>query len=595
MKHSFGVLLLACLGLASVTTSCKKVKIKPINETQDTETAPNTGLGGENDTATSGDPADGPDQVADTASAPGDTVNPEAHPTSPTQESDSSSLTTETDTARPTETDTDTTMNTDTDTGATSASEAPVETDADTGAGGLLTWARRAGGVSRNWGRAITALPDGSLLLTGSFGGTATFGPGEANETVLTSAEFDDVFIAKYDRDGALVWAKRAGGASYDSSFDIAPLPGGSSLVTGYFEGDVTFGPGEARETSFTSAGGIETFVARYGPDGALAWVKRATGGALDWGVGVATLPDESFYLTGNFDETVTLGVGEAGERTLVAEWQMDIYLARHDAAGDLIWVKQFKGTDYDWGSDIAVLGDGSVILIAAFEGNAVFEAGKETEASLSAVDGTDIFMIKYSADGVMTWVKHAGGSQADWVGGLAVHPDGSFNMSGYFEGTITFGAGEARETSLAAEAERDVFIARYRPDGTLAWARRAGSSALSRSNDIAALEDGSAVAVGYFEESITFGPGEARETLLTSIDGFDIFMARYTDVGDLLWARRMGGIDLDKTNDMALSDVFAVVTGYFAGDAVFGAGETSETTLVSDGDEDIFIAKFAI
>ncbi len=48
--------------------------------------------------------------------------------------------------------------------------------------------------------------------MTGFFAGTATFGPGEANETMLMSAGSDDVFVAKYDSTGALVWAKRAGG-----------------------------------------------------------------------------------------------------------------------------------------------------------------------------------------------------------------------------------------------------------------------------------------------------------------------------------------------------------------------------------------------
>jgi hypothetical protein len=38
--------------------------------------------------------------------------------------------------------------------------------------------------------------------VTGEFSDTATFGAGEANETVLSAAGFHDMFVAKYDRNG---------------------------------------------------------------------------------------------------------------------------------------------------------------------------------------------------------------------------------------------------------------------------------------------------------------------------------------------------------------------------------------------------------
>ena len=53
--------------------------------------------------------------------------------------------------------------------------------------------------------------------MTGLFSGlsgTATFGEGEDNETGLSSAGFRDIFVAEYDRNGGLLWAKRAGGVN---------------------------------------------------------------------------------------------------------------------------------------------------------------------------------------------------------------------------------------------------------------------------------------------------------------------------------------------------------------------------------------------
>ena len=64
---------------------------------------------------------------------------------------------------------------------------------------GHLIWAKSAGG-GVNWdkGWGITTLSDNSTVVTGRFRRTAVFGAGEANETHLTSAGVEDIFIARY-------------------------------------------------------------------------------------------------------------------------------------------------------------------------------------------------------------------------------------------------------------------------------------------------------------------------------------------------------------------------------------------------------------
>ena len=97
-----------------------------------------------------------------------------------------------------------------------------------------LDWAKRAGGTSFDQGVGIATDGAGHSYVTGSFSGMATFGPGDANQTMLTAAG-SDIFVAKYDANGALVWAKRAGGTSGEEGIGIATDGAGSSYVTGYF------------------------------------------------------------------------------------------------------------------------------------------------------------------------------------------------------------------------------------------------------------------------------------------------------------------------------------------------------------------------
>lgn len=76
-----------------------------------------------------------------------------------------------------------------------------------------------------------------------------------------------------------------------------------------------------------------------------------------------------------------------------------------------------------------------------------------------------------------------------------------------------------------------DLFVARYGPGGTLAWAKQ--SEGAARGLGIAALPDGFLL-TGFFESTATFGSGEPGETTLTPASGVDedIFVARYNGDG---------------------------------------------------------------
>ena len=142
-------------------------------------------------------------------------------------------------------------------------------------ADGTLRWAKRAGGDPSSFaqGISVAALPDGEALATGTYFGTATFGPGEPGEALLTGAGTGGgMFLARYHADGTLRWATRAGVGAV--GYEVAALPDGGALVTGFFGGTATFGDVQ----TLTSAGGNDVFLARYGPDGALLWAVRAGG-----------------------------------------------------------------------------------------------------------------------------------------------------------------------------------------------------------------------------------------------------------------------------------------------------------------------------
>jgi hypothetical protein len=241
---------------------------------------------------------------------------------------------------------------------------------------GALLWATRAGGGTNfDIGRGIATAPGGESYVAGDFGGTAVFGRGEPNETTLTAAGSRDGFVAKYDDDGALLWATHAG----DGGQGIATAHRAESYVTGIFSGTAVFGQGEPNETTLTAAGLSDIFVANYDRDGALLWATRAGGttNAADVGRSIATTPSGESYVTGNFGGTAVFGQGEPNETTFTAAAALDIFVAKYDRDGALLWATRAGGSSNDLGIDIAITPRGDSYVTGFFGDTAIFGGGR--------------------------------------------------------------------------------------------------------------------------------------------------------------------------------------------------------------------------
>jgi len=470
---------------------------------------------------------------------------------------------------------------------------------------GNLIWARRDGGSSyfmgTSRGYACTTLSDNSTVVTGSFSRTAVFGQNDPNETQLVSVGPDytsDILIARYNTDGTLEWAKRAGGTSSEYGWAITTLLDNSVVVAGQFYDTAEFGTGELNQTLLTSAGNGEIFVARYNPDGTLKWAKRAGGSTNDYPGGITSLSDNSTVVAGGFSGSATFGPGEANETILTSTSGFDIFIARYNPNGTLAWAKHAGGgNDYERCNAITSLSDDSTVVAGYFYGGVIFGEGEPNETILISSGIYDIFIARYNPNGTLAWAKHAGGLSWDEGYGITTLSDNSTVVTGWFSGTTTFGAGEPSETVLTSTGNDDIFIARYNPDGSLAWAKRAGGyeDCISGGDRITTLSDNSTVVTGIFYDTVTFGMGESNETTLIDESGNgDIFIARYNSVGSLLWAKRAGGADYNRCSGVtSLSDNRTVMTGYIYGSCIFGPGELNETELVSVAYYDFFIAQF--
>ncbi len=100
-------------------------------------------------------------------------------------------------------------------------------------------WALGASSSSNDQARGCSTDTYGNTVITGVFNGPSiTFG-----NTVLNNNGGDEIFLAKYDRNGNLLWAKKAGKSKDDGSNDCFIDNNGRVLIAGYYNSSsLTFG-----------------------------------------------------------------------------------------------------------------------------------------------------------------------------------------------------------------------------------------------------------------------------------------------------------------------------------------------------------------
>ena len=187
-----------------------------------------------------------------------------------------------------------------------------------------VSWTQQFGTSGYDYASGLAADATG-VYVAGTTSGSF---PGE------TLQGSTDGFVRKYDVRGDVLWTRQFGTSTYAAALAVAADAG--VYVTGLVGGSF---PGEA------SAGGADTFLRKYDPDGNAVWTRQygSARGEAGSGVGVGR---SGVYVTGQEDGTLP-GQTSAGSS--------DAFLLRYDVNGTLLGVRQFGTSRFDKGDGVAV------------------------------------------------------------------------------------------------------------------------------------------------------------------------------------------------------------------------------------------------
>ena len=290
----------------------------------------------------------------------------------------------------------------------------------------------QAGGADYDYPYTVEGLPDGSFIVQGRFSATATFGSGQPSETVVDSPSHD-VFLAKYDADGALVWVRQTLSIDHMAlGADISLSEDGSILALARIQGGVCFIPGDLSQMMFVSNldNEYDLCLAKYNPDGSVAWAERL---AVSHEAGsditgqVAACEDGGAYVVGHFRREVAVVGGPLSTvLTPAVPGVYETFVAKYNAVGVLEWVKRVYGSGRVEIDDCRTApGEDGVLVVGSFQGVATFGAGEPNETSLNAGVFGHMYLAKFNCDGTLAWAKQAAGEEGFTCGELTLTPRG--------------------------------------------------------------------------------------------------------------------------------------------------------------------------
>lgn len=351
-------------------------------------------------------------------------------------------------------------------------------------------------------------------------------------------------------------WAVGVGnGQTTPSVKGMASDAAGNTYLTGFFTDTVRFG--STKLTAASSSNDI--FVAKLDHNGTPLWAKRAGGVGEDLGNGIAVDNAGNVYITGGVNGVS--GLATFSSITFNTTHNIDAFLAKYDAAGNIQWV-QHPGTGVtNYGEHLAIDNANNIYMTGEF--------------------GLLMFVAKYGSDGSNNWttISNNNGVQVE-CRAIAVNNNGDVFAGGnYYQQLIIGGA------SIPYNSGYDPYVVKLSAStGSVVWAKYLHGNGDDRGYSLAADNNGNVYFHGItISQKLYYG----NDTIFGNNNGGqNVWMVKYSSNGNITWVRqsvggdvRGGDVSVDPAGDPYLTGYIG--TGAFSFGSLNVSGYFSRTYIV--------------
>lgn len=258
---------------------------------------------------------------------------------------------------------------------------------------GDLEWQKAIGGTINDWGQSIVQNVDGSYVLTGY---TAS-----NNGDFTVNRGLSDIWVVKLTSSGTIAWAKTYGGTNGDSGYDLIMAQDGSIVVLGHtssVNGDVI--------GKTTSDRDLWILNLDY-TNGNLNWQKVLGGSGTEMPIYMIQDSDGMFLVSGH--------TGSTNGHAATNHGGNDVFLARLESNGNIIWTKCFGGPSDENMNNIYddTTAKSYVFISSTLKGGGDVTGYHHSDIYLNVADA---WLVKVNYNGSIEWQRCLGGTVSDYL-----------------------------------------------------------------------------------------------------------------------------------------------------------------------------------
>jgi hypothetical protein len=380
----------------------------------------------------------------------------------------------------------------------------------------------------------------------------------------------------------------------------------GNIYLAGGFSGTITFPTNPA--TTFTSTGTFDVFVAKFSPTAQTLWARVAhSPSTLPAGLSIAgslaVNADKSgnIYVGGGFVRSLNFlnaaGSTAASVTSPGPGYNIEAFLAKYDASGNLIWANGGgSGGDQDPADlDAGVNGISNIATDAAGH---VFVGGTYNGSSLLGKAADDNFDAAFVASvnpatGIPYWVSVTDSDGFDGIQDLVPDQNGGVVALLWSDGSVITFPTVPQPTDVNFDPDYvDSFIARYDSAGNCLWVRQPGDGDYIGAQGLAVAPQGDLFVTGNAGGSVTF---DSVSLTLGGADSVDTFLTRYSSSGSVIWSKALTSSGYSGANRVAVDSAgFSYLLGeYQGGLTMTGNFNSTGYVLPSATTDSLFLAQY--
>lgn len=443
-------------------------------------------------------------------------------------------------------------------------------------------------GLYANTASSLVIDSNGGIYIAGNFYHEITVG----NHLLRGDSTSVDFFIMQLAPDLEVEWAKAYGGDGNDYLDGIALDNQSNLIIRGRIGGDIELDDiNISPKSDNRKNGSSDLFIAKLDRNRRVVWAVHDGYPNVPYlSSGRGKIKDLVIDQENNIFAIGGISADSILKHPIPQTKAANAFLMKMDASGEIQWVRNMVG-EYGvrfyaldiWQSDLQVVGS---FGHANLSGDIVIN-----DQIIPSHGGTDILVAQFDTSGNLQWSQTFGSARLG-LGENAYDVETSHNgdhilVTGEFDGISQFA-----NTKFEATNGRDFFLASLDHSGQLEWFNQGGGGTSESKNtdqDLGAAlaidMQGNILVCGIFAKDALFGDYRLHPTGIQ-----DLFVAKYSPQGELLWIKPFGG-DSEKVNMERAMDLVVAkngdtyVTGFFSGDLFI-----DDQKLEAGGNTNIFI-----